>query len=155
MHLAALHSSFRDYPCWQPVNVGNLGPCRGELLPLAALLGADKLIGPRDGQDREAECPRVVAIEGGNPFVERRHVAVRHGFVVLDLIVARAALDDDAGLCVPDDSFNPTLGLPSRRLPKLFESVILALLIHTRHRQPPELRNLPEGPSLVPPLPLP
>src|ERR1700722_2206413 len=149
MQLAALHSSFRDDPCWQAVNVGDLAPRRRELLPLAALLSADHLIGSRAAKDRESQRPRVVCVESGDPGVEAGHVAVRHGFVVLDLVVARAALDDHTGLGVPDNGFNPTFGFPSLRLPKFFEGVILGRLIDGRHRQRRELWNLAEGAFVV------
>ena len=54
------------------VNVFDLAPRGRSLRDLAFVLRADDLIGSRAGQDREAERPRVVAVELGNPSIERR-----------------------------------------------------------------------------------
>jgi hypothetical protein len=71
--------------------------------------------------------------------------------VVLDLIVARAALDNDPGLGVPHDGFNPACGFPPCRLPALFECVVFGRLIDSLDGQGRERRQLLEGPFMVPP----
>jgi hypothetical protein len=72
--------------------------------------------------------------------MEAGHVSPRHRLMVLDLIIARAALPDDARLGKRDDGFNPACGLPACRLPELGQCLGFGLLIDGLDRQCRELR---------------